>query len=172
MSKHFICKARWTSAICPAKRVLVVIRLQIANHTMAKHQEGIVIELQEYTASVKTSRHNDCDNCGACPGNNAAVIQALNPINAQIGQLVLVAIPQKNLLLAAFVVYLLPIILTTSGIIFFVSISRYLHISFSAFEQTLVGGIFFALSLFIILTYEKYTRGKQAQLPIITAILR
>ncbi len=138
---------------------------------MAKHQEGIVIKLQEYTASVKTSRHNDCQNCGACPGNNAAVIEALNPINAQIGQLVVVNIPQKNLLLAAFIVYLLPIILTTGGIILFVSISRHLHIAFSAFEQTLVGVIFFILSLFIILTYEKFTRGKQAQLPIITAII-
>ena len=32
---------------------------------MDKQQEGIVLEVVKGMAKVKTSRHNDCENCGS-----------------------------------------------------------------------------------------------------------
>ena len=62
---------------------------------MDRQQEGIVLEcLDQGMAKVKTSRHNDCENCGACPGNSAIVLQARNPLKARPGQRVLVEVKE------------------------------------------------------------------------------
>lgn len=34
--------------------------------------------------------HNDCANCGYCPGNSAAVQDVRNPLAARVGQIVVI----------------------------------------------------------------------------------
>ncbi|MBP1765422.1 MAG: positive regulator of sigma RseC/MucC [Firmicutes bacterium] len=82
---------------------------------MEKQQEGIVIETRGDMARVKTSRHNDCENCGACPGNSAIVLDARNPLDAKIGQRVVIEIQEVNMLKAAFIVYVLPLLAAFAG---------------------------------------------------------
>ncbi len=83
---------------------------------MDKQQEGIVLEVfGGNLAKVKTSRHNDCENCGACPGNSAMVLEALNDIGAKPGQRVAIEVKEVNMLKAAFIVYILPLIAVFFG---------------------------------------------------------
>lgn len=73
-------------------------------------QEGIIIETVGKMAKVKTSRHNDCANCGSCPGNSAAVLDVRNPVGAKVGQKVIIELQEVNMLKAAFTVYILPLL--------------------------------------------------------------
>ncbi len=82
---------------------------------MDEQQEGFVLEVIGDMAKVKTSRHNDCENCGACPGNSAMVLEALNPVGAKPGQRVVIEVQEINMLKAAFIVYILPLIAVFIG---------------------------------------------------------
>jgi sigma-E factor negative regulatory protein RseC len=77
---------------------------------MQKESEGVVISINGNMAKVKANRHGDCKNCGACPGDQAMVVDALNTVKAKPGQRVAFEIKQANMLRAAFVVYMLPLI--------------------------------------------------------------
>jgi sigma-E factor negative regulatory protein RseC len=78
-------------------------------------QEGIIIETAGKMAKVKTSRHNDCANCGSCPGNSAAVLDVRNPVGAKVGQKVIIELQEVNMLKAAFTVYILPLLALLVG---------------------------------------------------------
>ncbi|MBP2625959.1 MAG: positive regulator of sigma RseC/MucC [Firmicutes bacterium] len=83
---------------------------------MDKQQEAIVLQVIEGNlAKIKASRHNDCENCGACPGNSAMVLEARNDIGAQPGQRVVFEVQEINMLKAAFIVYILPLIAVFLG---------------------------------------------------------
>ena len=84
---------------------------------MRREETGIVIETSENKAKVKASRHGDCENCGVCPGDNAMVVAVQNPIDASVGQRVAFEIQEANMLMAAFVVYILPLLALMVGAI-------------------------------------------------------
>jgi sigma-E factor negative regulatory protein RseC len=80
-----------------------------------KQQEGVVVSAAGEMARVRTSRHNDCANCGACPGNKAIVLDARNPLGAKPGQQVLIEVQEVGMLMSAFIVYMLPLIAMFAG---------------------------------------------------------
>lgn len=82
---------------------------------VSMQQEGIVISVAGEMARVRTSRHNDCKNCGACPGNDALVLDARNPLGAKPGQLVMIEVQEIGFLKSAFIVYMLPLIAMALG---------------------------------------------------------
>ena len=82
---------------------------------MAEEQEGVVIAVDGRQAQVRASRHSDCENCGACPGDMAMVLEADNAVGAQVGQRVLVRLQEVHMLRAAFVVYVLPLLAAAVG---------------------------------------------------------
>ena len=58
-------------------------------------KEGVFMKIEEGTivgindnglADVKVGRHSDCMACGACDGAQNIVVQALNPVGAEVGQ--------------------------------------------------------------------------------------
>lgn len=83
---------------------------------MAQRQEGIVIAVDGTLAKVKTSRHNSCDSCGACPGNSAMVLDAVNMVGAQPGQRVEIEVKEASMLKAAFTVFVLPLAASFAGV--------------------------------------------------------
>jgi len=137
---------------------------------MEKQQEGIVIETRGDMARVKTSRHNDCENCGACPGNSAIVLDARNPLDAKIGQRVVIEIQEVNMLKAAFIVYVLPLLAAFAG-----AMTGGWLAAKTGYEATwfqLVGGfIFFAFAVFYIKVFDRASRSDVAMQPIIIRIL-
>lgn len=137
---------------------------------MAKEEDGIIIEtLKENMAKVKMGRHNECKNCGACPGDNTLIIEAQNLIGAKAGQRVILEVKETNMLLAAFVVYILPLLAILAGILIGYEIASKLAYSVQEFE---IGGgiVAFILSAFNIKVFDKLAHNSEKMQPTITRI--
>ncbi|MEG6584532.1 SoxR reducing system RseC family protein [Dendrosporobacter sp. 1207_IL3150] len=134
-------------------------------------QEGVVIEVNDDTAKVKTSRHNDCANCGACPGNSAMVLEAYNDLSAKAGQRVVVKIQPDNMLKAAFIVYVLPLVASLLGVIAGTVLAEKLGISAVWFQ---IGGgcSTFLLSIWYIRYYDYHARTNAKSRPRVIKILK
>ena len=137
---------------------------------MEKQQEGIVIELRGEMARVKTSRHNDCEDCGACPGNSAIVLDACNPVCAKVGQRVVIEIQEINMLKAAFVVYMLPLIAAFAGVISGDWLA-YRMGQESNWFQVAGGFIFFAIAIFYIKVFDRASHSNVEMQPTIIRII-
>lgn len=137
---------------------------------MKLEEFGIVIEANGNLAKVKAARHGDCDNCGSCPGENAIMMDVQNLISAKPGQKVAFVVHNTSMVLAAFVVYILPIIAAGAGIVMGWFMANTFGLSLTAFQ--IGGGIIgFGLALIIIKLYDKAMKSDTKSLPIITKIL-
>lgn len=135
-----------------------------------KTQEAVVISVETNVAQVKMSRHNDCASCGACSGTSAAVILADNNINAQVGQRVLVAMPQNDMLKAAFLVYIMPLIFILGAIYLGNIISDSLCID-STYIQVVTVLLSATLAIGLIRSYEYRLHNNKQKLPTIIKLL-
>ena len=137
---------------------------------MKKESEGIVIETTEGFAKVKASRHGDCKNCGACPGDNATVVDAKNPIGAKAGEHVIFEIREQNVIKAAFIVYIMPIISIFLGVL--VGTWIFDFVGFYEMVFKVAGGlVFFIISLIYIKVFDRATAKDDASKPVIKKIL-
>lgn len=116
---------------------------------MEKIMEGVVIETRGQTAKVRISKHNDCENCGACAGSSALVLDAVDELKVQAGQRVYVKVKERSTLLAAFTVYILPLLVIGLGIM----IGYFLSLKLMVSSELLMvlGGIAFGLAAVYIL---------------------
>lgn len=137
---------------------------------MDKQQEGIVLEVVGDMAKVKTSRHNDCENCGACPGNSAMVLDALNPVGAKPGQRVAIEVQEINMLKAAFIVYILPLIAVFIGAVLGNLFAQKTG-NESLWFQVVGGIVAFVLSVVYIKYFDSAARLDVKMQPIIVRIL-
>ncbi|WP_232818889.1 SoxR reducing system RseC family protein, partial [Megasphaera stantonii] len=53
--------------------------------------------------------------CGACPGAEHIVVKALNPIGAEVGQHVKFEVREVNIVIGAFVCFIMPLIVAGLG---------------------------------------------------------
>lgn len=138
---------------------------------MGKQQEGIVLEVFDGMAKVKASRHSDCENCGSCPGNDAIVVEVLNPVGAKRGQRVAFEGKEVNMLKAAFIVYMLPLIAAVAGVF----TGTYLATTKMATDPIwyqIGGGITaVVISLVYIRYFDRNARTNDTMRPVITRIL-
>lgn len=137
---------------------------------MRQEETGVVIEISGNMAKVKAARHGDCENCGSCPGDSAMVLDVFNPLDAKPGQKVAFEIPQSNMLLAAFMVYIMPLIAAALGAVagWFIATSFGLPMV----PMEIAGGVVvFVLSLIIVKLYDRSVRRNKKLLPVITKIL-
>lgn len=137
---------------------------------MSKETMGIVLEASESFAKVKVNRHGDCSNCGACPGDSAMVIDAKNKICAKPGQRVLLKIPEFNVIKAAFIVYMLPIIAAVLGFLSGYGISVETGLNKTIFEAAFSIMFFIAASLIIKMFDNSMKNGVATQPEIIKII--
>ncbi|MBV4419423.1 SoxR reducing system RseC family protein [Clostridium tyrobutyricum] len=137
---------------------------------MKNESSGIVIEAKDGMAKVRTSNHGDCANCGACPGAAASVVNARNPIGAKPGQHVTFEIEGTNMLKAAFVVYILPLVGIFLGALIGTLIFNKIGGNLKAFQ---IGGavILFILSLLCVKVFDKSAGKKESIKPVIKHIL-
>lgn len=121
---------------------------------MIKEQEGIVIFTDGEMAKVRTSRHSHCENCGSCPGDAAIVLETLNSINVSVGERVAIKMQEKNMLKAAFVVFVLPLLAIATGALLGGRIVDCISI-FSILTGQIFGGLLFLLgAIFYIKKFE------------------
>lgn len=137
---------------------------------MITQQEGIVISVAGETARVKTSRHSDCENCGACPGNAAIVLDARNPLGAKPGQPVMIEVQEVGMLKSAFIVYMLPLIAMFAGAVAGGYLAGQLAKDVFWF-QVAGGGAAFVLSILYIRHFDKRASANKNLQPVITRIL-
>jgi len=134
-----------------------------------KETEGIIIALDGKIAKVRASRHSDCENCGACPGDMATVMDVYNPVDAKVGQRVVIKIPEANMLKAAFIVYLLPLLTTFMGFLIGLWISQ--KYGFPALlSEVSLSIVAFVLTLLYIKYFDR-SMSKTKMLPVITDVL-
>ena len=138
---------------------------------MDKLQEGIVLQvIAGNLAKVKASRHNDCENCGACPGNSAMVLEARNDIGAKPGQHVVFEVQEINMLKAAFIVYILPLIAVFIGVCLGWGLAVRLGSEPLWFQ--IIGGVMaFVLSVVYIKYFDSSARFDVKMQPVIVRIL-
>lgn len=138
---------------------------------MVKEEEGIIIEIFENNiAKVKVGRHNECKNCGACPGDSSVVIEAKNAIGAKKGQRISFQIKETNMLMAAFVVYIVPLVAVVVGVIVGQIIAKKFGYDLRGFQ---IGGgiITFILSMINIKKFDKFVHDNDKMQPVITQII-
>lgn len=137
---------------------------------MEQMQEGIVLEiLADDMAKVKMSRHNDCDNCGACPGNSAMVLMARNPLGAKPGQLVAIEIKEVNMLKAAFIVYMQPLVAAFLGTVAGWWLAE--RFAFAVLTAQILGGVLgFALALGYVKYFDISSKTNLSMQPLIKEI--
>lgn len=74
---------------------------------------GVVVEIMNDRAKVKLQKHAACGDCGACQHgheNMEIVVEALNPKHASEGDYVELDLETANVLGAAFIVYVIPLV--------------------------------------------------------------
>ncbi|WP_446899103.1 SoxR reducing system RseC family protein [Clostridium sp. LBM24168] len=137
---------------------------------MKNESSGVVIEVKDDIAKVRTSNHSDCENCGACPGSAASIVNARNPVGAKPGQHVTFEIEETNMLKAAFVVYILPLIGIFFGALIGTWISGKVGGNLKLFQ---IGGavILFVLSLLYVKIFDKSAGKNDSIKPVIKSIL-
>ena len=88
-------------------------------------KEGVFMKIEEGTivgindnglADVKVGRHSDCMACGACDGAQNIVVQALNPVGAEVGQHVKFEMRETNIVIGAFVCFVMPLLVAAAGV--------------------------------------------------------
>ncbi|HWP97131.1 MAG TPA: SoxR reducing system RseC family protein [Syntrophomonadaceae bacterium] len=127
---------------------------------MEKLIEGVVIESTGETAKVRCSIHSDCESCGVCPGNNAIIIDVTDQVGAQIGQQVLIESKETNMLLAAFMIFVLPFLAVGLGI--FLGYYLSLRLMISAKLLMILGGLIFGfLAIFVIRRLDKSLQSEK-----------
>ena len=81
-----------------------------------KIEEGTILSIEkDGMAEVKVGRHSDCMACGACPGAQHIVVKALNPVGAQVGEHVRFEVREVNVVIGAFVCFIMPLIVAAIG---------------------------------------------------------
>lgn len=132
--------------------------------------EGIVIEVNAEIAKVKINRHSDCSNCGLCQGEDALIIDAPNSFNTKPGQRVILEIKEKNMLKAAFAVYILPLIMVAGGIYLGYFFSSIFKIS-NVLPMT-IGGVVFGLVAVLVIKKIETVLQSATDMPEIVKIIK
>ena len=136
-----------------------------------KTEEGLVIEVIGNLAKIKAGRHNDCKNCGSCPGTDSAIITVKNDILAQPGQRVNFEVKESNEIKAAFIVFVLPLIGIFIGAGLGSKIGYLARVSNKA--GMIIGGVVAFLSVIVIIKlFDKSLSKSDKSLPVIISIVK
>ncbi len=135
-----------------------------------KTEQGLVIEVTKDVAKIKVGRHNDCKNCGACPGDDSVIISANNKVGAKPGQRVVFEVKEENVLRAAFIVFILPLIVAFIGVLLGRFVGEYNGLDINVFQ--IIGGIIaFVLSMIFVKLFDRATTASNKSQPVILSIL-
>lgn len=81
-----------------------------------KIEEGTILSVEsDGIVEIKLGRHSDCIACGACDGADNIVVKATNPVGAKVGQHVKVEVRDVNIVIGAFVCFVMPLLIAAAG---------------------------------------------------------
>ncbi|MEW5921865.1 MAG: SoxR reducing system RseC family protein [Bacillota bacterium] len=132
---------------------------------------GQVVELKEHNKALVKVRHNlSCSNCGRCGGffgdpekNQYHLVEVFNPIGAAKGQLVRLEARASEMLMAAFLLYLLPLVALLVGLFAGRAVALAGGLAGSADMWGLGTGLIFMVLLFSLLRLQerRLAKGKR-----------
>ncbi|MGE1062705.1 SoxR reducing system RseC family protein [Megasphaera paucivorans] len=136
-----------------------------------KTEEGTITSIDESgIAEVKVGRHSDCIACGACPGAENIIVKATNPIHAKVGDRVTFEVREANIVIGAFVCFIMPLVVAAIGVF----IGRWVSIplGYDIVQSEIIGGIVaFLIALVGVKMYDRSISDKESSKPKIISIL-
>ena len=137
---------------------------------MKTEQGTVTAILQDNLAEVKVGRHSDCMACGACPGAENIVVTAINELHAKVGQRVEFEVREVNIVIGAFVCFIMPLIVAAIGVF----VGRWVStpLGFDIVQSEIVGGIAaFLIALVGVKLFDRSLSNKENAKPKIISIL-
>ena len=135
-----------------------------------KQEQGLVMDVEGRIARVKVGRHEECTGCGACPSSRHVTVDAVNDLGAKPGQRVRFEMREEQVLLGAFVVFLLPLLSAGLGALFGWQMS--LALGMEETVGTVAGAaVFFLMSLLGVKLFDRRAAKNQQMKPVIIEIL-
>ena len=141
------------------------------------NQVGTVIEvLKDNKAKVNMRKHTACGDCGACQHgkeNMNLIIIASNEVNSSVGDLVEIDMETQNVLGAAFIIYVIPLVMLLLGIgggNWFLKTIGILHRV--EVYSAIIGFILMVISFGVIKLFESTFQSNKKYIPTITRIIK
>lgn len=135
-----------------------------------KQEQGLVLAVNNGMVKVRVGRHAKCSGCGACAGSEQIVIEAVSKLKVKPGQRVCFTLRDESMLKSAFVVFIMPLILTAIGAGLGYLVADGIGIGKNIIMVTGCV-IFFLLSLGLIKFYDRKVGDNRTMKPVIIKIL-
>ena len=135
-----------------------------------KQEQGLVLAVNNGVVKVRVGRHAKCSGCGACAGSEQIVIEAVSKLKVKPGQRVCFTLRDESMLKSAFVVFIMPLILTAIGAGLGYLVADGIGIGKNIIVVTGCV-IFFLLSLGLIKFYDRKVDDNRTTKPVIIKIL-
>ena len=140
-------------------------------------EEGVVIDTYGEFAKVEAKRSASCEGCASkdtCKpnSNTSMIIEVINPINARVGDRICFEVEAGVLLKSTFVIYLMPVIFLLIGAWAGGEIAK-IYPLFKREEilSVISGSLFFLVSVFILISLNRYFSKNKRYKPMIKEIL-
>ena len=133
---------------------------------------GIVTETKGDLALVKPMTHLNCDSGHCCQGEDVlkVILEMNNEINARVGDKIVFEAKQVGMLSVAFMLFALPLILTTLGAMTGYHLSGKLAVA--ANTAAIVGGVAaFLVAAVVIKGFDRFVATNKSLRPVIKRIL-
>lgn len=137
---------------------------------------GVVIETRGKEAKVLVPRSDFCEKCPSCcefMSREEVIATVLNPINAEVGETVKLSLERRFAYIAAFWVYIVPILAFIAGTFLGFFISPLIGLAKQAEFISILTGFIGLVSAFIFI-YLRYGQGKERARqyrPVITEVI-
>lgn len=140
------------------------------------NQHGYVVEIVDsITAKIKMQKHSACASCGKCASSTDKkdiVVEVDNTIGAKVGDYVEVNMNSVDVIKAASIVYIVPLIALLGGTIASYSILNFIDISFNKeILSAIIGVTLTALVYLFIKSKDSKLRESRQYIPIITKVI-
>ncbi|AUN15531.1 SoxR reducing system RseC family protein [Paraclostridium sordellii] len=140
------------------------------------NQRGYVIELVDgTTAKIKMQKHSACAACGKCASSTDKkdiIVEVDNNIGAKVGDYVEVNMDSVNVIKAAAIVYIVPLIALLGGTIVSYGIFNFIDIGMN--KEVLsgfIGIVLTIISYLLIKSKDRKFRESRNYIPIITKVI-
>ncbi|CEN80365.1 SoxR reducing system RseC family protein [Paraclostridium sordellii] len=140
------------------------------------NQRGYVIELVDgTTAKIKMQKHSACAACGKCASSadkKDIIVEVDNNIGAKVGDYVEVNMDSVNVIKAAVIVYIVPLIALLGGTIISYAILNFIDIGMN--KEVLsgfIGIVLTVISYLLIKSKDRKFRESRNYIPIITKVI-
>lgn len=140
------------------------------------NQRGYVIELVGgTTAKIKMQKHSACAACGKCASSadkKDIIVEVDNNIGAKVGDYVEVNMDSVNVIKAAAIVYIVPLIALLGGTIISYGLLNFIDIGMN--KEVLsgfIGIVLTAISYLLIKSKDRKFRESRNYIPIITKVI-